>query len=172
MASTLIKVYWDYQGAEQVLSFKIPNDTCRVKLDDMYNNLYGLIQIWGCRFKDITVKGVITNNRYDSEFDEFIYDKLFRKRKICQYYSTHKEDGCIGGIMQRDGCDAIIEPTSGWCGRSTEFPSFTRVVVERRGKYGVKKECDFEITDETRIAGFDTESGLFCSLRHRKPFNG
>jgi hypothetical protein len=171
MSRTLIKLYWNYEGKKQVLSFSVPNDTCRVKVDDMYNNGYGLIEIWGCSFKQITVKGMISDIQYGrkEEPDMPVDCKLYQRRKIPQYYSSYKDDGCIGSIMYREGCDVIIEPVSGWCGRS-EFPSFTRVVIERRGSYGAKKECDFEISDETKIAGFDTESGLFCSLKNKRSF--
>ena len=172
MSRTLIKLYWNYEGKKQMLSFGVPNDTCRVKVDDMYNNGYGLIEIWGCSFKEITVKGTISDIQFGrkEEPDMSVDCKLYQRRKISQYYSSYKDDGCIGSIMYREGCDAIIEPVSGWCGRD-EFPSFTRVVIERRGSYGAKKECDFEISDETKIAGFDTEFGLFCSLKNKRSFN-
>lgn len=169
MSRTLIKLYWNYRGKKQMLSFSVPNDTCRVKVDDMYNNGYGLIEIWGCSFKQITVKGTISDFDQKGEPDMSVDCKLYQRRKIFQYYSSYKDDGCIGSIMYREGCDVIIEPVSGWCGRNG-FPSFTRVVIERRGSYGAKKECDFEISDETKIAGFDTESGLFCSLRNKRSF--
>lgn len=179
MASTYVKFYWDLKEGNGNITFRIPNDKCRIVLDDLYNNLYGLIMIWGCKFSDVTVKGnyVDIEDIFDKKSRVFklqyerksVRDKLCRAKYIHRYYSTYLRDGCIGDIMRKNNCDVIIEPCSGRAG-STEFPSFSRIVIERRGSYGVKKVCDIKITDETRISGFDTESGEFCSLKpHCRP---
>lgn len=152
--------------------WKTKKDPERIKFSDLRrDHCYGLFMIWGVPKREVSLKvkfpGIGMIGRRTSWEERERIEKLVKEQfddDILYYMYKASEDlrdGCIGGIMYREGCSYISEPVSNENWEQGE--RIVKLIIEKRDANGVTKILDLDF-DSTVMDGYDTETGVITVL--------